>query len=196
MQSPGPDHNEHGAFAMAETDLPSPELLRQLLDYEPETGALTWCERPREMFDSDRNWRSWNTRYAETAAFTVDHYKGYKSGRLLDRNFFAHRVIWAVMTGAWPGQEIDHINGVKRDNRWLNLRDVSPSINSRNSKRWAHNSSGHNGVSWSSAAGKWRAHLKISGRQKHLGLFADIMDAVAARKAAEAEFGFTERHGK
>lgn len=106
---------------MAKKSLPSPELLRKLLDYDPETGVLTWKERPRDFFESDRNWRWWNTRFSGASALSAIEGGGYKSGRIFGRPTKAHRVAWAIMNGSWPTGEIDHVNGDKTDNRISNL---------------------------------------------------------------------------
>jgi hypothetical protein len=70
--------------------------LRQLLAYDPETGKLTWLERPREMFPTFRAWRIWNGRYATTEALTTDC-RGALQGNLFNRRVFAHRIAYAIL---------------------------------------------------------------------------------------------------
>lgn len=168
---------------------------RALLRYEPETGRLFWLKRPREMFASDGKWKAWNTRYAGAEAFTSCNGEGYRHGKIHDRNYRAHRVIMLLQTGAWPTEQVDHANGVRTDNRWSNLRAVSNAENNCNQGRRSNNTSGVCGVTWRKREGRWCAQLKIKGRYKHLGNFATFEDAVAARAAANAEYGFSDRHG-
>lgn len=177
------------------TNLPSPELLRKLLRYEPETGKLFWLPRPIEMFATVGAGKIWNSRYPGKEAFTADNGTGYRHGEVNGKTLRSHRVIWAIVHGTWPTGDIDHINGVKTDNRIANLRDVSSSINQRNAKKRDDNTSGYNGVSRYRQSGKWQAHITIDGKNKHLGYFDTPDDAVAARAAAERGLGFTERHG-
>ena len=98
-----------------------------------------------------------------------------------------HRVVWAMYYGYWPPNLLDHINGVRSDDRIVNLRLATSAENIRNSKKSKRNTSGYKGVSWHKAARKWEAHYYPDGAKKHLGLFADIEDAFAARDAAARE---------
>ena len=170
-------------------DLPSPELLRKLLRYEPDTGKLFWRHRPEGP-------NNWNARFSNKEAFTAFNCNGYKIGSVRSKPQLAHRVIWTIVHGVWPVGDVDHINGLRTDNRLINLRNVSKSINQRNAKMKSSNTSGHNGVHWYARAGKWKAEITLDWSKKHLGYFDDIADAIAARNAAEAGHGFTERHGQ
>src|SRR5262245_14420263 len=93
----------------------SSKQLAELLEYNPETGELRWKRRPRGP-------QRWNTRWAGKPAFTTKLRGGYRMGRIHWGAYYAHRVIWALMTGAWPTSEIDHIDGDPSNNRWANLR--------------------------------------------------------------------------
>ena len=181
-------------------DLPTPETLRKLLQYDPETGLLFWKERGVEWFSGEkltvfRIHRSWNAKHAGREAFTAVSAFGYRYGHVLSNNCKAHRVAWAIYYGQWPKRFIDHINGIPDDNRIKNLRDVSVSENLRNSIKSSNNTSGFCGVSWNIKAQKWRAYIKLHGKNQHLGYFESIEDAAAARKLAEVGNGYTERHG-
>jgi hypothetical protein len=121
---------------------------------------------------------------------------GYRRGCFQGREYYAHRVAWALHTGAWPKGEIDHINGDKADNRIANLREVTKVENSRNMPLPANNTSGHIGVAWSKSDKRWTAYIKVGGRRRYLGNFLEKDDAIAARKAAEVRFGFHPNHGR
>ena len=176
---------------MADTPLPSPELLRQLLTYDADTGLLYWKRRPQEMFTVTGVFRMWNTRYAGREAFALVGSHGYKYGRLFKRGLLGHRVVFALVHGHWPSTEIDHINGIRTDNRVSNLREVSSSENSRNCALRINNISGVLGVH-RVASGKWVA--QICGR--HVGCFSSLKAAHLARRSAEAELGYHVNSGR
>lgn len=106
-----------------------------------------------------------------------------------DQRCMAHRLAWLYVHGVLPTTDLDHINRNKSDNRISNLRLVNRSQNMHNVNLRKHNSSGYNGVSWHKPRKKWRAYIFIDYRQKHLGLFNTVEDAIAARKQAERAFG-------
>jgi hypothetical protein len=176
------------------TEPPTPEMLRKLLRYEPETGKMFWLPRPESMFPTPHSARTWNTKNANREAFTSSN-KTYKGGYIFKTKYLAHRVAYALYYNSWPEETIDHINGDPCDNRIINLRCVSLSVNLRNQKKRSTNTSGHTGVSVHARSGGWQAFIAIGGKNKHLGVYPNIEDAIAARKAAEEGHGFTERHG-
>jgi hypothetical protein len=182
--------------------LPTISFLRSLLRYDPDTGKLFWRERTPDMFSGNGNGgsvtscRIWNTRFANKEALACDSGHGYLVGVIQGSPFYAHRVAWAIHYGAWPKREIDHINGDRSDNRIKNLRDVSRSLNGKNVKMYTRNTSGHTGVSWDQVNKKWRVQIVIDGKDRCLGRFESVEDAIAVRKAAEVKHGYTERHGK
>ncbi len=168
----------------------SPEVLRELLSYNPETGALTWMFRERKWFAADNVFARWNTRYANKPAFTWIDRHGYAQGAIFDRHYVAHRVIWAMQTGAWPTAHVDHINGDRGDNRWDNLREASHMENCRNRRASSNSTSKYLGVCWNKQAGKWRARINVDGAIYNLGDFAS--EEVAAKVydvAARHHFG-------
>jgi hypothetical protein len=156
---------------------------RRLFDYDPETGALTWRVRtgPR-------------TPVGDEAGHLTD--KGYRRVRVHGRLHLAHRIIWLWMTGDWPAGEIDHVNHVRDDNRWTNLREATRVENTRNASMRHDNTSGHVGVHWHRQNQKWMARIKVNGKLTYLGTFESKADAIAARQAAEIEHGFHPNHGK
>jgi len=173
------------------------EKVRALVAYDPKRGHLYWHERPIEMFKSADRWRAFNTKHAGKRAFAYKNTRGYHEGGILGlRGISAHRLIWFMQTGEWPSGEIDHINGVRDDNRWNNLREVSSLENSRNMRPRKNNISGVVGVSWASHIGKWQARIKTSERYLHLGVFECIGAAACARAIADLKYGFHKNHGR
>lgn len=184
---------------MAAKALPSQEVLRQLLDYDPETGALTWRSRADGFFPVTR-YRTraelahrWNVIYAGKPALQT-FTNGYLGGRLFTENVRAHRVAWKIFHGTDPQGQIDHINGDKLDNRIANLRVVDAGGNARNRPLRSDNKSGVNGVF--AHSGKWRAGIRFNGRYTYLGTFETFSDAVSSRRAAELALGFHANHGR
>jgi len=149
------------------------ERAAELLEYNPDTGALIWKKaRPGCVRGALVGTRS-------------SH--GYTQIEVDYRLYKAHRVAWLLMTGGWPHFQIDHINGVRADNRWKNLRHATPLQNSRNRRPNANSKSGVTGVSWSEKTKRWHACLGLNNRTLHLGHHEKLEDAVAAREAAERE---------
>jgi hypothetical protein len=174
---------------MAKSQLPSPELLRKILRYDPETGKLYWLQRDVSLFEetatrsSRHSCNLWNTRYSGAEAFTCVNNDGYCIGAILGQTCRAHRVIWAIQSGAWPVNDVDHVNGRRSDNRWINLREATRAQNALNRRANAGSSSVYVGVSWCAPSKKWRAQFTLDGIRKHVGLFQTEEDAARAYDA-------------
>lgn len=185
---------------MAKRPLPDQATLLKLLRYEPETGRLFWRERPVDTFNETEartaadTCKKWNAKFACKEAFVTDAGHGYRKGSIGNVRYYAHRIIWRMMTGADP-DFIDHINGERADNRWCNLRAVTKTENCRNMARQTRNVSGCLGVMWNPNKRRWAARITVSGKVHSLGYFRDIEAAIRARKAAERKFGFHPNHG-
>jgi len=170
------------------------EDLRQLLIYDPETGLFVWRQRTEKYCASELSARRWNQRFAGMPAFTTLHSAGYLEARVLWEPVLAHRAAWAMHFGRWPPFQIDHQNGNRKDNRIANLREATQTDNNRNLSRSKRNTSGVVGVS--PAKGKWVARICEGSKVIHIGTFANIDDAIAARRAAEIRHGFHPNHGR
>ena len=181
---------------MAAKPLLTPEELRKLLNYDPDTGLLTWRVREEGTIVPDRRRRGWNTRFAGKTAMTADNGDGYYRGHIGKVNMFAHRVAWAIHYGHWPDGELDHINGNRKDNRVVNLRLVARSENMRNRKVPSNNSSGVVGVSWSPLHQRCQTYISIGRKTKFLGAIKEFERAVEARAAAERKHGYHPNHGR
>jgi len=121
---------------------------------------------------------------------------GYTELYVLARHIYGHHLVWILHNGSVPKYQIDHENGDRSDNRIVNLRDVPPTENMRNVKRYITNTSGQVGVSWDKRRNKWAAHITVNYTMHHLGRFTDLADAIAARKEAEIFYGFHANHGR
>jgi hypothetical protein len=135
--------------------------LRELLLYDPTTGIFHWRVSRK------------GTRRDGLAGGVSAH--GYvKIGVDRTGQQYAHRLAWLYMVGEWPTGEIDHINGDRADNRWANLREVTPRENKQNKRKpQRNNKSGFLGVSISSnCPSRWIAQIKLpNGKNKSIGMF-------------------------
>ena len=108
---------------MATKPLPSVEYLHQCFTYDPLEPDLWWKHRPREHFPDDHIWRVWTANFAgQIAGSRSDRYVHVVVNKY---RLYAHRVIWAMQTGAWPADKIDHADQNKLNNRWANLREAT-----------------------------------------------------------------------
>jgi len=171
-----------------------PKILRQLLSYDHETGKLTWLHRSQDLFKSPTQAIYWNPKWAGAEAFTSFDRYGYRQGTVLGNVMRGHRVCWAIYYGKWP-KVIDHVNGVRDDNRIENLRSVTQKINCRNSRLSSDNTSGVSGISWCKSRNRWEAYINGPNGRIALGRFPKLTDAKLAREAAAAMHGYHENHG-
>lgn len=149
--------------------------LRELLEYDPETGVFRWRKSSR---------RGWTGREAGCLKY------GKGSGdyvliRIEGETLRASRLAWLYMTGAWPDQDVDHANLNRSDNRWSNLRLATRSQNMANGSLRSNNTSGYRGVTWDAAHSKWRAQVRLGHRNYYCGLF-DTPEAAALARDAKA----------
>jgi hypothetical protein len=148
------------------------EELKKLITYDPDTGILKWI-KPR------------NTRAAkpENISDGFPHNKGYMQIGINKKRYFVHRIIWLYMTGNFPKYQIDHINGVKTDNRFSNLREVTNQQNNFNNKA--------KGYCFVKDRNKYLASIYVDGKNISLGLFKTKEEARASYLEAKMKY-----HGK
>lgn len=148
--------------------------LNELFLCDPQTGSLTWKVSRGRM------------RAGSTAGSRHKHL-GYVVVSVDGHMFLAHRIVWAMVNECWPKHFIDHINGIRSDNRISNLRDVSPQVNGQNrSKAASHNKCGFLGVR-QVYGDKFSASIRgKDGRAVHLGTFDTKEQASTAYMAAKA----------
>lgn len=173
---------------MAAKILPDVGLLRQIFDYDPETGVIRHRIRPRSMFQSDKAHRISNKKIVPGSVATYPVALGYLAVRV-NGDFKAHRVAWKMHFGTEPPDVLDHINGDPRDNRIANLRPAFGAQNNGNCRIRRDNALGFKGVSQHSS-GRFRARIRTDKRLRYLGMFDTPEEAHAAyMTAASAAWG-------
>lgn len=178
----------------------TPETLRKLLRCDPDKGFLFWRARPLEMFkdgghSKEHRCNYWNSRYSGKRALNSLNGQGYLCGNVMHVRVRSHRVIWAMETGAWPVDEIDHENHIRTDNRFINLFEATHQENMKNQKIAVNNTSGITGVSFLKYENVWRAQIGVMNKMISLGNHKLKSDAIAARKIAELKYNFHTNHG-
>ena len=149
-------------------------------------------DRLRELFtvsDDGRLIRKITTSPRAKAGHEAGHADsdGYLHVDINYKKFMTHRIVFAMTHGRWPTKEIDHINGIKSDNRPDNLREATNAQNKMNTPAQANNRLGIKGVYPDRKTGRYRAFIAIAGKQKYLGVFTTLEAASGAYKAAAAE---------
>ena len=153
------------------------------LAYDPDTGVFTWKANRGTAKKGD-------------IAGCINK-KGYRRIQVGKRGYPAHRLAWLYTHEVWPKRQIDHINGVKDDNRISNLRDVSPLENKRNQRNIITNKTGILGVrTVKDRPGQWRAQISVHQKNIHLYYGSDFLEACSHRKSAEIRYGFHANHGR
>lgn len=151
----------------------SSDYLKSIIDYNPVSGKLTWISSRQHI-------------NAGSPAGTINK-KGYLQVKI-DQNLYAgHRLAWLFMKGCWPDNEVDHINGIKSENIWENLREVNHSQNMTNSRVRKDNASGVTGVYLNKGIDRWVARININGKKVDVRCDGTFEGAVKARKEAEIE---------
>tara|TARA_R110002153_G_scaffold14440_3_gene52387 strand:+ start:1928 stop:2500 length:573 start_codon:yes stop_codon:yes gene_type:complete len=157
--------------------------LKEVLAYDSESGVFIWKV-------SRGNIR------AGKVAGTTQKGTGYVRIAIDAGLHSAHRLAFLYMNGDFPENHTDHINGIPDDNRWENLRPVTNAENHRNMAKYKNNRSGITGVCWNKRNGKWCSVIVANGKQKHIGYFDHLFEAVASRRSAELEHDYHPNHGR
>lgn len=109
---------------------------------------------------------------------------GYRCVMLDGKRVAMHRFIWFWVTGEWPEHDVDHMNRIKWDNRWINLRDADDKTNTENRGPHKNNVLQVRGVRII-GSGKYDARIMHKGVSHHLGTYDTIEEANQARRNAE-----------
>lgn len=174
--------------------IPSQDYLKELLEYDPDTGLFLWRMKTKKHISCPRILKVINSRNGGKAAGKVCH-DGYLRIGISGKKYMAHRLAWVYMHGDCEIDQIDHVNGNRSDNRIQNLRSIQAGENKRNMGISRRNTSGVVGVSWNKSLKKWSANIYHLGKNVHLGLFDNLDEAKELREFAQEFAGFHENHG-
>jgi len=148
------------------------QYLRQILHYDPETGIFRWAKpRPKIKVGAIAGGKA---------------AKGHIAIKIDGKSYKAHRLAWLYMTGDWPKDQIDHINRLPHDNRFINLRDCNTSDNCHNQGIRKNNTTGSPGIQPS--GNKWVALISRNMVQTNLGSFDTKEEAAAAYAKAKSQY--------
>ncbi len=145
--------------------------LKEILLYNPETGLFT------------RKTSSGGQKVGSIAG--SPHPKGYVRIQLKGKTYLAHRLAWFFIHSKWPDNDIDHINGLRNDNRIINLREATRSENMQNLLVPLHNVTGYSGVYINRK--RYSSKITINGESKYLGSFDTAEEASATYLLAKKE---------
>jgi len=140
------------------------ERLKELLHYDHDTGVFT------RIYSTSKRIK------VGDVAGSLDK-KGYIVIGINGKIYKSHRLAWLYVYGTWPKEFIDHVNGIRNDNRIVNLREATWTENMRNRSVHINNTSGFRCVTWNKDKCKWQSYFRLNGKQKHLGLFDTAEDA-------------------
>jgi hypothetical protein len=162
-------------YAESEFKLITQSELIRLLDYNPNTGQFRWKVNH-------------STRAKQNGLAGRKHNKGYWTIRINNKDYLAHRLAWLWMTGSWPINTIDHINGIRNDNRLCNLREATHAEQKQNVVKRKNNKSQYTGVSFCKKRQLWRSDIWLNYKQIFLGYFDTAEQAAEAYKAAKEKY--------
>lgn len=164
------------------------EIALRFLLWDPSTGKLYRKRIDRRQRsgklgrEAGTIFKSGNTRYRRISVAGC--------GR-----FMAHNLVWLIAYGHLP-DELDHGDGDGLNNKLGNLADVGRPGNAKNRARYRSNTSGQSGVRWLNHVSRWQATIGVGGRNRSLGCFVSIGEAIRVRKRAERRFGYHANHGR
>lgn len=178
---------------MPKCPLPPLHVLRKYFSYNPETGDLLRRERSPEDFGPPSPTRAyttnmWNGHFANKIAGSINRH-GYRTVTFMGKYILAHRIAYALHGGGDP-ECIDHINRVRSDNRFVNLRAISSIENNLNKKLFANNTSGVPNVRWHRDKRKWTVQVHREGYGWYCAAFSDFGEAAVAAIQKRKEMGF------
>lgn len=148
--------------------------LKELLEYDPETGIFT------------RKIRTTNSVRVGDKAGSPDRH-GYILICVDGKKYQASRLAFLWMTGAFPKEKAEHKDRTPLNNKWNNLRNSTQQQNQQNKAVQSNNKLGLKGV-WAISPIRWRARIKANGKQIHLGVFKSPAEAHLAYIAAATKY--------
>lgn len=165
---------------------PTQRELKRLCHYDPETGIFK-----RILV---KTWKGEEIKCDRVVDKPTSY--GYYQINIFGRPHAVHRLIFLYMMGRLPKADVDHINGDRIDNRWVNLRQVSRRENMMNVGVRSNSTTGVTGVSARKDNGKFQAYIDVNGVRTRLGCYETIDEARAVRRAASANNEFHPNHGE
>lgn len=153
----------------------SQDELKSQLNYCADTGVFTWNVTKNRVSKGD------------IAGFKTA--KGYLSTKIFGKAYRLHRLAWFYVYGKWPNDQIDHVNGIRTDNRISNLRNATPAENAQNRclATLPNRSSKKLGVSVNKVSGKYQARMVVNGKYFYFGTFDNEEEASSAYNAKKTE---------
>jgi len=155
--------------------------LKEYLRYNPDTGLFTYIKAKSGV------------RVGQTAGSLNG--RGYTLVKINGVSHHAARLAFLYMIGSFPKNIVDHINKIRTDNRWENLQDITNQENCRKKGMNKNNKSGVTGVRWNKKLNKWQVTLRSEGKNKHFGVFSELLDATKAIQQAKKDHGYSQNHG-
>ena len=176
--------NELDLFSGTEEDQELRKIVMERLSYDSRTGIFKWEIRASSHVPKG------------SKAGNLHKQTGYVKIKILGRSYRAHRLAWLIMYGSFPPDQIDHINGIRHDNRISNLRAVTHAENNRNRAFDIRNKSGYTGIAYNKKTNKWIAQIGGTRKRVYLGSFENKEDAIEARRIAEINYNYHPNHGR
>lgn len=162
---------------------PPPTDFRTVFTYDHERGLLI---RIRTGKPAGVQYKTKKKSRGAPQTYGVVNYQG--------RDYAVHRVVWAVVHGAWPETSLDHIDHDTLNNRIENLRLATHAENARNLSKYRNNTSGRTGVE-QVVSGRFRVRIGYKNRRICLGTYDTLEEAVAVHEAVLNALGFHQNHG-
>lgn len=176
------------------------ELLKELVTYNKDTGEMFWKPRDGHHFTRPSSSNVFNGKWANKQVGSICSY-GYLQTTIhikplgLKLNIKVHQLAWLYEYGTFP-IGIDHLNGVRLDNRISNLREADQEINNKNMVKPSHNKSGLAGVHFDSSRNKWQVQVKKRGKRVFCKRYGTLLDACSSLISFRNSNGFSQRHGR
>lgn len=162
----------------------TPELLKKVLKYDPDTGWLTWISKQHSK-----------RIILGSRAGSLVPSTGYRSVTIFGKSYPEHIICWFMYHGKWPEGQIDHDDQV-RDHNWIkNLNDVPFLANMRNRKAMKGTVTGHQGVWFNRRRNKYIAEITMNGKKIFQKSFDSAKEAATVRSEKLIELGFHANHG-
>lgn len=175
------------------------EKAKKAFSYDPESGVITRIGFIREDCANDLShakltkiWCGKPTGYNKA----FPHNMRYQIITYCSRHYRAHHLAVLLMTGSWPENIVDHIDGDGLNNRWMNLRKATQADNTRNRRKTIPTKSGIMGVYWSKKNSKWYVKMTVNGVQSQLYYGDSLDEAVRIRNETAKRLGYHENHGR